>query len=800
MAGDARAARLADASEVPQPAHGRQPIEDGDYLLLNDKIGVVIEGAGKSDGYGRFGGEILSVDRVGPDGQLLGQSKYIETLMGMGLMMPKVAEDGGVTVIQDGSDGGEAVVRALGKLAIIPFLDGPFANLFESDFDLTVAYDYVLAPGAEKLTVRVHVLNPSPELVDFGVNKSAKDEIYGFFHASQNALVTAETGFDEALLSLEFAGFAGNQQAFAWRAVDGPLAFGLEQSGFTLMHGTGFEAAGCSVTVQDRVEIIVGGPYYDGLREAIRRVDNEQPWRSIQGKVIDDSGSGVAGAWVHLSDEDDLYLSRTKSGADGSYTIHAPPGAVTNLRATHPGYQHDGQSLAANDSGADLKFKPHATLEIATKDQAARELPVRIQVIPAAGLDSIPASFGVEQQVNGRLHQHFAMDGKATLVVPPGEHRVLVSRGYEYELYDTTVTATAGQATVVDAVLERSVDSSGIMCADFHIHSHMSADSSDPIDFKVKGAIADGLDIPVSSEHEWVVDFGPIVKQLGMESWAFGMASSELTTFTYGHFGVIPILATPGAYNNGAVDWLGRSPAETFAAVDELGTKPALIVNHPRGGIGGYFSSVLLAKDGTSPAKDLYSPNFDAIEVFNDATFDGSTDVIEDWFALLKSGKRVSAVGSSDSHKLRTSPVGYPRTCFPFGHDDPSKLTPETIRDGILQGSATISGGLLMLVQGPNDSGPGAELPAGEHSFNIEVRSPSWIAAKELEVYVDGERVETLALTNEGTATGRVYKATFKQSFASGSFVVFHARGDGDLAPLHPGRAPFAASNPVFFK
>jgi hypothetical protein len=29
---------------------------------------------------------------------------------------------------------------------------------------------------------------------------------------------------------------------------------------------------------------------------------------------------------------------------------------------------------------------------------------------------------------------------------------------------------------------------------------------------------------------------------------------------------------------------------------------------------------------------------------------------------------------------------------------------------------------------------------------------------------------------------------------------VFHAKGVGDLSPLHPGRKPFALSNPVMFE
>jgi hypothetical protein len=80
-----------------------------------------------------------------------------------------------------------------------------------------------------------------------------------------------------------------------------------------------------------------------------------------------------------------------------------------------------------------------------------------------------------------------------------------------------------------------------------------------------------------------VVDFGPVVADLGLEDWAFGMASSELTTFVWGHFGVVPMVPRPDVVNNGAVDWIDKSPAEVFGAVHALEQAPALIVNHPSG-------------------------------------------------------------------------------------------------------------------------------------------------------------------------------------------------------------------------
>ena len=185
----------------------------------------------------------------------------------------------------------------------------------------------------------------------------------------------------------------------------------------------------------------------------------------------------------------------------------------------------------------------------------------KVYTITPGGLAQLPSWFtnpaeppAIRDEAGGRLHQEFAMDGQATLRVPPGRHRVLVSRGYEWEMHDVEVDVAAGETVDVAAPIHHSVDTTGVMCADFHIHSFFSADSNDPADHKVKGAIADGLDIPVSSEHEWVIDFQPIVESLGLERWALGMASQELTTFTWGHFGVVPATPVPGGFNNGGGD------------------------------------------------------------------------------------------------------------------------------------------------------------------------------------------------------------------------------------------------------
>lgn len=802
-AGQARAARLNDPASIPGPAHGRQQFAEGDYVLANDKIAVVVEGVGLSDGYARFGGEILAIDKVGDDGRPLGLSMYNETLWALSSQMVKPDS---VTVLRDGSDGGDAIVRALGPLTPIPFIDGPLSAIFPAKFDMVVAYDFVLAPGSEAVVLRLVIPNATSEAINFGVDRPGSDELFGFFHYSRSHMVTAEAGFAEPETYSEWVGFDGGPWGFAFRPLDGAIEYGLEQSGFALFYGPGFVAEPNTITTSDRMQVIAGGPNYDGLRDAVNRVSHRPPWREVKGQVLDATGAPVEGAWVHEVAGEGDYLSRTLSGPDGSFSIHAPDRSVA-LFPQKKGYpQSPGFVLERSATTLDLPLGATGILHVTAKDAAAGEaLPVRVQVIPSNPPKGTPERFGVLDEVNGRLYQEFAVSGEATLVVPPGEHRVIVSRGYEWEMLDTTVQVAAGETTELPATLTHSVDTTGYMCADFHIHSFYSADSNDPVEHKVRGAIADGLDIPVSSEHEWVAEFQPVIEKLGLTKWAFGVSSEELTTFTWGHFGVVPLYPKHDHVNNGAIDWVGLLPKDVFAAVDAVPEKPALIVNHPSGGgFGAYFDAALFDRKTGHGSDEMWSDNFDAVEVFNDSDFDANRDgSVADWFALLNVGKLMGAVGSSDSHHLRTSPVGYPRTCMFFGHDNPNDLTPEAVRDGILAGNSTISGGAFMTVEGPAGEMPGETVVGASNgvTFTVRVSTPSFIQVDTLEIIVDGVTVDTVALLpiGDGPAHNFANQVTVLPTQGKDrSWVVFHAKGETDLSPLHPGRRPFAVSNPVF--
>ncbi len=804
-ASQARAGRVTSEAMVVQTAHGRQRVRVGDFVLANDKVAAYIEDKGVSDGYQRFGGDLLAVDRVGDDGRPLGKAYYGETLMGVGI---DIIDPDSVSVINDGSDGKAAVVRATGPLKPIPFLDGSLGNLLARRYSgLMAAYDFVLEPGSNKLSIRLGIKNAWDEPLTIG-GSGYTDELHAFFHGSRNQFVSPEWGFAKAKGKVSYAGFVHDESSFAWRLAGGEqIEPGFEESGSVIATGDGFEIPICKTFWTDHVEVIVGGPEYDGLREAVRRADGLES-REVSGVVKDSAGAPVAEAYVHALDDAGAYLNRTRSDKDGKYTLHLDPEQSAKLVAQHQGYALAAPVAVAGDvASKDLSLAAHGTVHVTAKDKTTGvALPVRVHVIPQSPVAAAPDAYGVEPEADGRLWVDRALTGEASLRVPPGEHRVVVTRGWEYELIDTTVDVAAGQTVEVVADLEHSVDSTGWMCADFHIHSWHSADSSDPVMDKVKNALTEGLEIPVSSEHEWIIDFQPIVKELGMEKWAFGMPSEELTTFTWGHFGVVPIFPKPDELNNGAIDWVGKKPPQIFAEVQARPENPVLIVNHPREGLMGYFDHAGFdPKTAKGNQNELWAAEFDAVEVWNSSTFeDNRSASVKDWFALLNAGHTMWGVGSSDSHHIRSKPVGFPRTCLYFGHDDPTKLTASAVRDVLAKGTATVSGGLFMTVEGPGGAKPGSTVPGkpATADFTVSVHAASFVDATELEVIVNGVTQKTEPLAPLGTGTGKTFvNLVTVQLDASKArnWVVFHAKGEKNLQPLS-GKVPFAVSNPVFFE
>jgi hypothetical protein len=317
------------------------------------------------------------------------------------------------------------------------------------------------------------------------------------------------------------------------------------------------------------------------------------------------------------------------------------------------------------------------------------------------------------------------------------------------------------------------------------------------------------VEILVSTDHEWVADYQPDIEAEGLQAWVRGVPGEELTTYDYGHFNVYPQTVREDQPNNGAVDWYYRGAPEVFDEVHTDPLDPVLQINHPRSGtsLGGYFVAVGFDPDeNTLSHPELWSPDFEAVEVWNGESFaeqEEGTD--KDWFALVDMGLRFSAMGNSDTHTYVSTEIGYPRSCLVVGHDDPESLSNIDIRDTVKAMQVTVSGGILVTALGPSGESYGdvVDAPSGTADIQVMVQAPTWVDVQRLRVFVSGVEMEPITLdssTADPTNPAIRYDDTVVVVTDDGGdgWVVFVAEGDSSMDPVSMSDIPFGVTNPIY--
>lgn len=808
--GEARAGRVSEA-DLPVVPSGLATWKPGDFVLANDRVALVIEDVGHSDLYDPWGGRPVGLARV-EGGQMVQPNNFGEMFLLTGRSTVVTTS---VSVVADGSDGGAAIVRVKGKLHPMPFLEALISVVFSDAYDdLEAAIDYSLAPGAEHVDVTYRYASPREKPED------VPSVLHALMYTKRTPVFLPGVGFTDQVSGAKYLALV-DDAATSWAYVPGDggtLGTSLAVSGFLGAFSQGYQLAACGTTERLHAKIVIGGPGADGIQAATARVLGESQ-RAITGSVMR-GGAGVAGIHVHaVAATGTGYHSRTTTDASGAFTVHVPATADVRIDAVAPG-EPITSAMAGTASGpVQLQLPARGAIRVTASD-GTRAVPARVQVLATGGPTPTPApdKYGEPSLPAGRLHVAYAVTGDVTLPVPPGSWEVIVSRGYEYEVVRQTVNVAADDIATVDAVLDHSVATPTDQCGDFHIHTWRSNDSGDDSLAKVSQAVADGLELPVRSEHEYVADFTPEIAALRVESFAASMGSIELTSMeVWGHMGVFPLTPDPDAPNAGAPRWqtyptadepdtafATLSPVAVFDAVRARPEAPIVIINHPRGGAN-YFDYVgFNAATGIADNADEWDTKFTLVEVFNDSDWLANRDgTVADWFGLLRAGRKVFAVGSSDSHALSSSPVGYPRTCIALGTDDPRQPTPSQVRDQLAAGHATISGGIYVTATlggaSPGDTTTGAGNPL---EVDVVVRAATWIDVDAIDVVVDGTTVDTIPIM-PGDADPQDPAVRWRgklpvQTAATGGFVVIAAYGDRAMEPVHPGRKPFGVTNPIF--
>jgi len=230
------------------------------------------------------------------------------------------------------------------------------------------------------------------------------------------------------------------------------------------------------------------------------------------------------------------------------------------------------------------------------------------------------------------LNFHVDADGVGTLDLKPGSYVVFASRGLEYSIDAKPFTISPGATTSVSLDIERVVDTTGYISADFHVHSAKSFDSSVPMSDRLVSFMAEGVDLLVATDHSHVTDYGPLVSSLGVSDEIATIVGEELTGGSpvpadatqggieafpegIGHWNAWPLTVYPSNRRNGApqnefitpgtaIDRLrgmdslaliGKTP-DTATITDWVtaigigeatGDDEVVMLNHPRAGFAG---------------------------------------------------------------------------------------------------------------------------------------------------------------------------------------------------------------------
>jgi hypothetical protein len=801
-AGEARAGLIV-AGDLPVDPSGLATWAVGDYVLANDRFALVVSSPERFEVYDPHGGRVRGLGRV-ESGAIVSAADFNLAMLGLGRLV--VATES-VSVLEDGSDGGPAIVRVQGPLAGIDALGPLLDTLFPSNFEgLPAALDYVLEPGADTIDVRVSIRTADAMIrVPFGTA--------AFFQSFRMPGWNEQDGFSAASGAQRFVIFEDpDATSYAWVAApnadETPGTFSpiLSMGGFDFFTTTGEYVSPCTERTYDIGRFAIGeSDGMNGVQRVLARVLGTT-LRRVHGAVTSTDPDAIAGARVHLtSAADDTHLTRAVVDATGAFDLEVPTGDV-EAWVWREGVGLEGPFAVPADGAVTIPLGPVATVHVDVTDDAASPLPARVQLFPVGATPPIATTgFGERELGRGRSRLEFtSADGHVDLRVAPGTYRLVVSRGWELERHDEMLDLSAGESVDVAAVLVRAFDTPGLMCADYHIHTHRSVDSDDTGRAKISALVADGLEIAIRSEHEWVSDFQPVIDDLGLGDFVIGLAGEELTTFTYGHFGVFPLVVEPTRPSSGAVTWFDRFAPQVFDDVRARPESPLLIINHPRatGVRQGYFTEAGYDPiTGTPTHPENWDEDFDVVEVFNSGDFErfrGSTVV--DWFSLLSSGRRVMAVGSSDSHHITQDPVGYPRTCLWIGEDDPRRITGSQVRDVTRSGASFVTGGIYVEAIGPMGIVPGgmATGVGARASIDVTLRAASFVDVDQLEVIVNGVTTETIPVA-DGIDPVRFMETIEVDVPATGAYVVLHASAATEPDIAYGGR-PFAVTNPMFLR
>ena len=550
---------------------------------------------------------------------------------------------GPVELIADGADGGAAIICAEGPAEpFISLLGGLWLLLGGGEFRIRT--DYILEPDSPALLIRTYAVysdeSPCSAPVDSAVRAETSDSTldllrlaleegatFGDFYLQGGALnvFAPNVGFDEEgyiyELSLEglntfqdpipvdFLAGTGDGTSYGLMAAQGKLFVPLFTSSQTVAVGAGQTGDGSAQRFPDGTLLYYDRYFAVGTGDVGSVLDHLLAARGdavgrVDGHVLE-AGTNVALSGVQVlvyqAGAELPYSSwETDVGddvrADGSFGGTLPPGDYELLvhgRGRPLGERVPFTVTAGSEATVTLVSPQPGSVTFDIVDETGQPVPAKVTFYRTDGERVLRPELGDSFIGSQPAEVVFAPYGQGHVALPPGEYTAIASRGVEYELGVSPVfSIAADKAVALDLMVERVVDTTGWISADFHVHSMPSHDSGVSLPMRVTTMVCEGVEFFSSTDHDFVTDFDPVIEDMELEPWVQSAVGLEVTTIEVGHYLGFPLLKDYLADAGRAVDWTGLTPAEIVDDLRDLAapnSEPVVFVGHPRDGILGYF-------------------------------------------------------------------------------------------------------------------------------------------------------------------------------------------------------------------
>jgi hypothetical protein len=389
----------------------------------------------------------------------------------------------------------------------------------------------------------------------------------------------------------------------------------------------------------------------------------------------------------------------------------------------------------------------------------------------------------------------YTPNGASKFSLPAGEYTLYATRGMEYGVAHTRVRLGAGDRKVIRMMLRREVATPGLVAADLHMHTGTYAGHGDAtIEERAITIAGEGIELAVMTEHNRLVDLSETVARMGLARYFTTILGDEVST-AVGHFNAFPIApgSAPPDHESHSWETLLRSMRAT----------PGLQVvslNHPRDLHSNYRPfgpENFNPESGENRTGQVFG--FDCLEVLNSGAL--QSDLLltfRDWFALLNSGHRITAVAGSDGHDVTRYIVGQGRTYIQCPDTDPGHLDADQVCRALLGGRASVSMGLLPLIRVNGRFGSGDLATDVGKTIHVEVQvlSPSWARADLVQLYADGIALSERRLSAEAAQKGLTTVSWNIPRPEHDIYLVAIATGPGITEAFWPIPKPYQPTSP----